>query len=87
MQTTIIIRVQGPAATDIKFAPTAGPFIAPVPHGTVFGKISVLPVGWVGDLAVSGPDAAFFAVSPSLEIMAGMELVAVRDYSIIVMGA
>lgn len=87
MQTTIIIRVLPPAATAINFTPAAGPFISPVPRGTVFGRLSVLPTNWVGDLVVSGPDAAFFAVSPAMDIAAGQELVAVRDYNIVVTGA
>ncbi len=87
MQTTIIIRVQGPAATAINFAPAAGPFIVPVPPGTVFGRLSVLPAAWVGDLVVSGPDARFFAVSPVMDIMANQPLTTVREYNITVTGA
>jgi hypothetical protein len=86
MQTTILIHVSGPPATAINFTQVAEPLIAPVPPGTVLGHLTVEPAGWVGDIAVSGPDAPLLAVTGdlgvgSLDVVALAGLMDRRDYT------
>lgn len=69
-------------ATNVVFAPAADSFTAPVAVGTVMGTISVEPPAWVGDIILSGNDAALFAVNALRQLVTAAELVDDRDYDL-----
>lgn len=84
MQTSIVIHIAGPKATALVFTPAAGPFQAPVPKGTVFGKIAVTPAAWTGNLTVSGAAAATIGLNAAMEVVALADIPAGGDYAITV---
>lgn len=60
------------------FTPTPG-LVAPVLPGTILGTIAIQPAGWIGGLALTGPDAASLqigGVAPNYTVVAGATLLA-----------
>jgi hypothetical protein len=70
------------AASTIVATPVTG-LISPVVPGTKVADIVVSPADWQGAISLSGPDAAFFAISgaPPNSLVAAVQLAA-RTYTV-----
>jgi hypothetical protein len=62
---TISYTVNSEPAVAATFMPTAGPFNAPLPAGTIVGTITVLPSDWDGSFGPSGDQAGDIAIMPT----------------------
>ena len=60
---SVSVQVNGPPSTAITCGLGAFTFNNTVPAGTVICPITVLPAGWVGNVALGGADASFFTLS------------------------
>jgi hypothetical protein len=84
----ISIVINGPPSVSIN-CPVAYPsgasaFTTPVPAATVVATCAVTPTGWSGVLALSGPDAGFFAPSGMNLVVGSAPITAARTYSLTV---
>lgn len=69
--TNIVVTVGSPASTGITCAPVAS-FTGSAPAGAAICPITVAPANWTGAVALSGADAASFAISTSpLQLVVG----------------
>lgn len=78
--TNFTIVVSSAASTSITFTPAAGPFVAPVPAGTIVGSVVVAPATWSGVVTLGGVDAADFSMS-GLNVVTATQLTVVRSYN------
>jgi hypothetical protein len=80
------IVISSPPATAIS-CPIAYPsgqssFIEPVAAGTMVATCAVTPASWSGALALSGPDAGYFALSGMNVMVGAADITAARTYNI-----
>ena len=70
LNVSILVRSSSPgSSTEITFTPSAAEFVAPVAAHTTMGNFAVEPAGWVGELTLSGSDAASFTMTTGLSLM------------------
>ena len=75
LNVSILVRSSSPSAsTGVAFTPSAAEFVAPVAAHTTMGTLAVEPAGWVGELTLSGPDAASFMLTTNMSLMASEQL-------------
>jgi hypothetical protein len=84
--TNLSIVISSPASTSVS-CPISYPsgqtsFVEPVSPGVLVAICTVAPAGWSGALALSGPDAASFALS-GMNVVVGSNAISIaKTYNI-----
>lgn len=88
LNVSILVRSSSPnASTEITFTPSAAEFVAPVAAHTTMGSFAIEPAGWVGELTLSGPDAASFMMTTSLSLMVSHQPLGPKTYNLTITAA
>ena len=88
LNVSILVRSSSPSAsTGITYTPSAAEFVAPVAPHTVMGTLAVMPTGWVGELTLSGPDAAFFMLTTDMSLMVSHQQLGPETYDLTITAA